>query len=203
MSTSSPLPAVEPVSARRQALDRAAVRAGIGFAHFTAHHWLALVNLFLILYLISSLAAPGLMALGWTSAANAIYVTLSLTCTQIPSHSYFLFGHQMGVCQRDLALYGTTLLAGLAFVPVRRRLRPLSWSLFMLFGLPMAVDGFTQLFGWRESTWELRTVTGALFAVGWVWLIYPWAEAHLLRMDVQLHRELQELQQSPETSSPS
>jgi uncharacterized membrane protein len=37
----------------------------------------------------------------------------------------------------------------------------------MLFlALPMALDGGTQLLGLRESTWELRVVTGAMFSVG-------------------------------------
>jgi uncharacterized membrane protein len=37
----------------------------------------------------------------------------------------------------------------------------------------MAIDGFTQLFGWRQSTWELRVITGSLFAVAVAWLIFP------------------------------
>jgi uncharacterized membrane protein len=37
----------------------------------------------------------------------------------------------------------------------------------------MALDGFTQLFGWRESTWELRVITGLLFGFASGWLVYP------------------------------
>ena len=37
----------------------------------------------------------------------------------------------------------------------------------------MALDGFPQLFGWRESTVELRTLTGALFGLASLWLVYP------------------------------
>jgi predicted MFS family arabinose efflux permease len=37
----------------------------------------------------------------------------------------------------------------------------------------MALDGFTQLFGWRESTWELRVVTGSLFALAVAWFVFP------------------------------
>ena len=48
--------------------------------------------------------------------------------------------------------------------------------LFALFVLPAAVDGFTQLFGLRESTWYLRLITGALFGTGLVWLAYPFVE---------------------------
>jgi uncharacterized membrane protein len=40
----------------------------------------------------------------------------------------------------------------------------------------MAVDGFTQLFGWRQSDWFLRTATGALFGMASVWLAYPYIE---------------------------
>ncbi len=62
----------------------------------------------------------------------------------------------------------------------RRRLRPLTWRLYLLLILPMAVDGFTQAFGWRESNWELRTITGGLFAVATVLAVFPRVESYLL-----------------------
>jgi uncharacterized membrane protein len=37
----------------------------------------------------------------------------------------------------------------------------------------MAIDGLTQMFGLRDSTWLLRSVTGALFGFGMVWFLYP------------------------------
>ena len=37
--------------------------------------------------------------------------------------------------------------------------------------LPMALDGTTQMFGLRESTWELRFITGTLFGVGSAWFV--------------------------------
>jgi uncharacterized membrane protein len=40
----------------------------------------------------------------------------------------------------------------------------------------MAIDGITQLFGLRESNWQLRTITGALFGLASVWLAYPYLE---------------------------
>ncbi len=44
----------------------------------------------------------------------------------------------------------------------------------MLLFLPTAIDGFTQLFGWRESTNELRLITGFPFGIGYAYLIV-WA----------------------------
>ena len=37
--------------------------------------------------------------------------------------------------------------------------------------MPTAVDGFTQLFGWRESTNLLRLITGFPYGVGYAYLI--------------------------------
>jgi uncharacterized membrane protein len=65
------------------------------------------------------------------------------------------------------------LLAGLAYAGWRTRVHGLSIWTYGLLIAPMALDGFTQLFGWRESTPELRTFTGALFGLASVWLIYP------------------------------
>jgi len=91
-------------------------------------------------------------------------------------------GYKVAVCERDTAIYGAILLNGLLFGALRPTLRrrgkmpkmPL-W-LFALFVLPAAVDGFTQLFGLRESVWYLRLITGAIFGTGLVWLAYPFVE---------------------------
>jgi uncharacterized membrane protein len=91
-------------------------------------------------------------------------------------------GYKVAICERDTAIYGAILLNGLLFGALRPTLRrrgrmpkmPL-W-LFALFVLPAAVDGFTQLFGLRESTWYLRLITGAIFGTGLVWLAYPFVE---------------------------
>ena len=91
-------------------------------------------------------------------------------------------GYKVAICERDTAIYGAILLNGLLFGALRPTLRrrgkmpkmPL-W-LFALFVLPAAVDGLTQLFGLRESSWYLRLMTGALFGSGLVWLSYPYVE---------------------------
>ncbi len=100
------------------------------------------------------------------------------------SHRWFIgnpeLGYKIALCQRDLAIYGAMLLAGLAFALVRRRYRPLDWRLMLviagLLAVPMAVDGTTQLFGLRESVWQLRLLTGGLFGIACVWLLYPYIE---------------------------
>ena len=85
-------------------------------------------------------------------------------------------GFKVAICQRDIAIYGSVLLAGLFYALTRRQARPLNWRLYILFLIPIAVDGTTQLFGLRESTWLLRSVTGALFGIASVWLAYPYVE---------------------------
>ena len=94
-----------------------------------------------------------------------------------------VLGSQMAFCHRDVAIYASVLLAGLVFGLVRDWLKPLPFKTFILFLIPIAVDGLTQLLGGivpflppRESTWLLRTITGALFGIGGVWLAYPYIE---------------------------
>lgn len=87
-----------------------------------------------------------------------------------------VLGFKVAICQRDVAIYGAVLAAGLLFALVRRRLPALSLRWYLLLLVPMALDGGTQLFGWRESTWLLRTLTGALFGVASVWLAYPYID---------------------------
>ena len=91
-----------------------------------------------------------------------------------PIHDAALgLGYQVAFCERDTAMYGAILLAGLLFGLVGRRWRPLPWWGLILFSIPIAVDGLSQLPGWRESTPLLRVITGAIFGFGVVWFAYP------------------------------
>ncbi len=94
-------------------------------------------------------------------------------------------GYKVALCQRDLAIYGTLLLSGLAFGLVRSRARPISFWVYILIGiLPIALDGGSQLVSYvvpglfpggvpRESTWVLRTITGGAFGWASAWLVFP------------------------------
>jgi uncharacterized membrane protein len=92
-------------------------------------------------------------------------------------------GYKIAFCQRDMATYGALLLGGLAFGVLRRRgLRPMSFWLFVLLGVvPIGLDGGTQFLSLiipglptRESVWQLRTLTGAMFGFSIAWLAYPY-----------------------------
>ena len=106
-------------------------------------------------------------------------------------------GYKMALCQRDISLYLSILAGGLVYGLLRRRgrIRPMPFWLFLLVGIgPIALDGFSQLFSQffvgtqldalarlfplRESSPLLRSLTGALFGLSIVWLVYP-------RLDVQ------------------
>ncbi len=88
-----------------------------------------------------------------------------------------IVGYKLAFCQRDLAIYGSVLLAGLVYGLLRNRIRPLSLKVYALFLIPIALDGTTQLVGLRTSNWWLRLITGALFGAASVWLAYPHLES--------------------------
>jgi uncharacterized membrane protein len=85
-------------------------------------------------------------------------------------------GWKVALCERDVAIYTAVFFTGLLYGLVRDRLRPLPFKIYIFFVIPIAVDGLTQLFGWRESNWWLRTLTGALFGFASVWLAYPYVD---------------------------
>jgi uncharacterized membrane protein len=165
-------------------------------------HWLALANTAAAVFIALPLVAPLLLAADLSGPANLIYSVYRAVCHQWAFRSYFLLGprptygadeltqlvgagqvfallgspelgYKVAFCQRDVAIYLAVLLAGLAYGVARRRVRALSLPAYVALIAPMALDGFTQLLGLRESTVELRTLTGALFGLASVWLIYP------------------------------
>jgi uncharacterized membrane protein len=165
-------------------------------------HWLWLANLAVGVFVALPLLAPVLMATGHDELAAPLYAGYHYVCHQWAFRSYFLFGpaatyspdvlgallgdrdmyltlgspelgYKVAFCERDLAIYLTVLLSGLAYGRLRGRLSGLNLAGYALMILPMALDGFSQLFGWHESTPLLRGLTGALFGLASVWLIYP------------------------------
>jgi len=164
-----------------------------------ARQWPWALNVLLAAFIAGALLAPLLERLGSADAASAIYRVYHLTCHQWAFRSFFLFGSQivyareqldglavdpytftgtpelgwkMAFCERDLAIYLALLVCGVLYGR-RRSIPALSVQAYALLILPMALDGFTQLFGWRESTWELRVLTGVLFGAASVWFLYP------------------------------
>jgi uncharacterized membrane protein len=166
-------------------------------------HWLLAVNTAVAVFLGGALAAPLLAALGWQPAADALYTAYHLTCHQWAFRTFFVLGQQpvyteqgladlgtdpfrfvgdqdlgwkIAICERDLAIYIGLLAVGLVYAR-HRHLPPLGFKLYGVLILPMAIDGFTQLFGWRESTWQLRVITGLIFGLASAWLVLPRLDA--------------------------
>jgi uncharacterized membrane protein len=198
------MPARQPVTGRTRDLVIFADKAIFKLAK----HWLALANLFWALYVGLPVLAPVLMNAGLTTPANIIYTLYRPACHQRPTRSYFVggpeayyspeelaeagvdvgpfsrdignetLGWKVAFCERDVAIYGSILMAGLVYGLIRRRLG--TWRMrfryFVIFLVPMGIDGTLQLFGFYESTWVMRTITGVFFGVGAVFFAYPYAE---------------------------
>lgn len=88
------------------------------------------------------------------------------------------FGYKVAICERDIAIYGSMVIGGLIFALVRKRrpVRKLPLKIYLLFLLPIAIDGVSQLVGLRTSNWFLRTITGSLFGLATIWLTYPYVQ---------------------------
>ena len=99
----------------------------------------------------------------------------SILCLQRSTHSFFIWGYQMGMEQRMIAIPAAQLVAGLLYAALRSRrgLRPLNAWWFLAGSAPMLVDIFSQSLGWRGSDGIWRTITGILFGVVTMWLFGP------------------------------
>jgi len=166
---------------RKQTLARFIQRYGLHLGNFLLHYWAHTLTLVLGLIVLIALLIPFLSYLGLDVIAKPLFFALHTICAQIPSHSFYLLGHQLGLCARNLAIYGSMFAGGIVFVLSKKRLPGIAWWVWVLLILPMAWDGTTQMFGWRESTWLLRLITGTLFGWGSVWFVFPLMQKSLLQ----------------------
>ena len=187
-------PAHQDSSPERTDFERTVQRRMLRLIRSGADHWLLLVNAAAgALFALPVLIAPALEALGLHGPAQLIFWAYGSQCHQMPSRSFYLWGEQMALCHRMSAIYGSCFLFGMSYIMLRRRLGALPFWLLAAYSFPMAVDGFTQLFGWRESNWELRLLSGAFFALGTVWYIFPRVELVMRVFRHQLDAEIQQL----------
>lgn len=169
------------VSPRRQAFNHQVSALVDGALTFLQRHWLALVNGALILFIGIAALAPVGYALGLTGPSAEVFTIYRFFCGQTPSHSFYIAGYQMCLCSRCLAIYSSLLAFGLLlalirYTPRRGFIRPISWKLWVMGMVPMALDGGTQLFGLHESNLALRLLTGIIFGVMTAWFILPQIE---------------------------
>jgi uncharacterized membrane protein len=96
-------------------------------------------------------------------------MTMDLTkyiCHRIPERSFFIKGHQFPVCARCTGFYAglVAYLIGSLFYSHPYDLKMLVISMVLM--VPAAIDGLTQYFGPRESTNNLRFITGFIGGIG-------------------------------------
>lgn len=161
---------------------------------------LALLNL-------TILASPFIM-LASPQFGELLHSGFSLTCHQLASRSYCFYpedssfgncpdefsrdpilssgkgpAYKFHVCARDLPLYIAAFIGGIAvyFTKWKDAKRTPNPLFFVLALIPIALDGGTQLIGLRESTNELRAITGALAGFAFSFYFIPMLNAFFLK----------------------
>lgn len=165
-----------PMSQSRGRLNKFTYHVG----EFLTEYWALIITVALGLLVLTAIAIPFLSYFGLDSIAKPLFYSLHYVCAQIPSHSFYIFGHQLGLCERNFSIYTSMFLGSLVFVLSKKRLPGIPWWVWILMLLPIAWDGITQMFGLRESTWTLRVITGILFGLGNVWFALPLMQKSLM-----------------------
>jgi uncharacterized membrane protein len=156
-------------------------------------HWMVWVGAIMFMTIGFAILAPILVATGHPGLARPIYFYFHFFCHQRSDRSFHIGGEKMACCERCAAMYGTLAIGGMCFAALRHRIRPPKMRYLTYLAIPMAIDGFSQAFGLRESNWELRVITGALFGIGICWLLYPFLEKGFMESREQLETRFDRL----------
>jgi uncharacterized membrane protein len=157
-----------------------------GCGEFLLEYWAHIITIALGTLVFIAISIPFLSYFGLDVIAKPLFYALHFVCAQIPSHSFYIFGHQLGMCERNFTIYTSMFLGSLIFVLTKKRLPGIPWWLWLLMILPMALDGTSQMFGLRESTWYLRVLTGSLFGLANIWFALPMMQKSLLDVPPQV-----------------
>jgi len=106
-------------------------------------------------------------------------------CHQLPERSFFGGGFQLPVCARDTGIYIGFALGLLMLRLLSARTRPSElprWPVLLLIGLfvgAMGFDGVTSYAGLRETTNDIRLLTGLMTGWGLSALTFPMVNAQV------------------------
>src|SRR5947207_11983845 len=153
-------------SPRRQTLDRFMNSAGRFVSNLLINYWATMITFVLGILVFAALSVPFLSYFGLDGISKQIFFALHLACAQIPSHSFYIFGHQLGMCARNFSIYASMIVRSLIFVLSKKRIPGIPCCLWILLILPIAIDSTTQIMCLSESTWELRVLTATIFGLG-------------------------------------
>jgi uncharacterized membrane protein len=169
----------------------------------------SLYMLFMALLNIIVLASPFIM-LYYPSIGEPLHYGFSFACHQLASRSYCFYpedgslgncpdeytrapildsdngpAYKFHVCARDLPLYLAAFIGGIAvyFTKWKDAKRTPNPVFFILALIPIALDGGTQLIGLRESTNELRAITGAIAGFAFSFYFIPMLNAFFLKKE--------------------
>jgi uncharacterized membrane protein len=108
-------------------------------------------------------------------------------CHQLPERSFFGGGFQVPVCARDMGIYVGFAVSLLVIALLVRGRRPSEmppvWLMVLGVGfvLIMAFDGVTSYLGLRETTNDIRLITGLLTGYGLTLALVPVLNGQLWR----------------------
>ena len=84
-----------------------------GLGQFLLNQWANLITIVLGLIVLIAISIPFLSYFGLDSVAKPLFYALHYVCAQIPSHSFYIFGHQLGLCARNFSIYTSMFLGSL------------------------------------------------------------------------------------------
>lgn len=151
------------------------------FSNWLNNSILDVFLIFFILLVTFPILAPIFAHFGADTMAKAIYTVYSFFCHQQDWKSLHLFDYQIAWCTRDMFIWGSMLVV--LIVLKYKKIEPLSFVLFVLYAIPMALDGGSQLVativGYRTgevfyvSNNFIRMLTGTLFGTALALLMFP------------------------------
>ena len=136
--------------------------------------WIALITLFAawtLLIITPSVSAYG----GVTGVSESLYSFFGNICHQMPSRSFHILGHKLGVCSRCFGVY-FGLFLGAASFPLSRKIsevEPLPRIWLILSMLPIAIDWSLTYFGFWENTFFTRFSSGLILGIACAVFIVP------------------------------
>lgn len=84
----------------------------------------------------------------------------------MPERSFFIKNHQFPVCARCTGFYTGLIVFLIYNFFFKITYTPELFIISVLLLIPTAIDGFTQLLGYRESNNNLRFTTGFIGGIG-------------------------------------